>query len=473
MSRKPIIVWIRRELRLADHPALVTALRAGRPVIPVFVLDDTAGRPLGGASRWWLHQSLLHFRAAIRELGGQLILRHGEAIQCLGKLIDETDASALYFTRHHGPEDVATEAALYRSLGQTLELRRFGGRLLFEPEQVLKGDGSPYKVFTPFWKACQSLPEQSASLPAPERWSDAAPSLASDKLAEWRLLPVSPDWAGGLRTAWQPGEAGALNALDDFLDSHASRYKTDRDFPDRPGSSRLSAHLHFGEVSPRLLWHTARAAAVQQTTETGIEAFLRQLIWREFSYHLLFHHPQLNSQPLRQEFASFPWRDDAQQLRRWQQGRTGYPIVDAGMRELWATGWMHNRVRMIAASFLIKDLMIPWQAGEQWFWDTLVDADPANNGASWQWVAGCGTDSAPYFRIFNPSLQAKKFDPQGRYVRHWLPELRDCPDKRLQTPWLSPDGADVDPAYPQPVVDHGMARERALRAYKEMRTRAA
>lgn len=323
MASKPIIVWIRRELRLTDHPALAGALRTGSPVIPVFVLDDTTGRPLGGASRWWLHQSLAKFGAAIHALGGQLILRRGETIRTLGRLVAETDAAALYFTRHHGPDDVAAEAALHQSLGQTLELRRFGGRLLYEPEQVLKGDGTAYKVFTPFWKACQRLPEQAASLPAPERWSDGSPALASDKLAEWQLLPVTPDWAAGFRATWQPGEAGALDKLDKFLDTDVNQYKTARDFPDRPGSSRLSAHLHFGEVSPRLVWHTAKAAAVQHATQVGIEAFLRQLIWREFSYHLLFHHPQLSREALRPEFADFPWRNDRQQLERWQQGRTG------------------------------------------------------------------------------------------------------------------------------------------------------
>ncbi|MGI9331009.1 MAG: cryptochrome/photolyase family protein [Gammaproteobacteria bacterium] len=473
MSTQAIIVWIRRDLRLTDNPALANALRSGRPVIPVFVLDDTKGRTPGGASRWWLHQSLAQFGESVQALGGQLILRRGETIHSLGRLIDETNASALYFSRHHGPDDVATEAALQKDLGDALELRRFGGRLLYEPEHVLKSDGTPYKVFTPFWKACQALPEHSPSLAAPDQWTGRVPNLTSDSLADWGLLPRSPDWAGGFRTAWQPGEAGALSAMDDFLNTRAAQYKIARDFPDRPGSSRLSAHLHFGEISPRLLWHAAKAAAVQQAEETGIEAFLRQLIWREFSYHLLFHHPQMAHEPLRQEFRLFPWRDDAQQLERWQQGRTGYPIVDAGMRELWATGWMHNRVRMIVASFLIKDLMIPWQSGEEWFWDTLVDADPANNAASWQWVAGCGTDSAPYFRIFNPSLQAKKFDPEGRYVRQWLPELKECPDKWLQTPWLSPDGAGIDPAYPKPIVDHGTARDRALRAYKDMRSQAA
>lgn len=471
---RPVLLWLRRELRLADHPALTEACASGSPVIPVFILDETPpARPPGGASRWWLHHSLASLDRDISRLGGRLVLRRGHSVGALEDLVRETDARAVFWTRNHAPGDLAADTALRQRLERKLELHCLDGRLLFEPEQIRKKDGTPYRVFTPFWNACQAMPESRTPLPAPESWPAAAGTLPSDRLADWSLLPRGPDWAGGLRESWRPGEREALTRCADFLEADLARYPAKRDVPGDSGTSRLSPHLSWGEISPRQVSHMAQTHAAHSRSLAGTEALLRQLGWRDFCHHLLFHHPELAEQPLQEQFADFPWREDAALLEKWQQGRTGYPIIDAGMRELWTTGWMHNRVRMIVASFLVKDLLIPWQAGEAWFWDTLVDADPANNAANWQWVAGCGADAAPFFRIFNPSVQAQKFDPDGRYVRRWLPELADCPDECLHEPWLQPAGDDAGPDYPRPIVEHSEARERALTAYREMRDRAA
>ena len=474
-SATPAILWFRHDLRLDDQPALAAVLQSGRPVVPVYILDPEPadGRPPGSASRWWLHHSLESLAAKIEGLGGQLILRRGPAVNALRQLAEEIGAAAVYFTRAAEPDAAAVEKHLNATLGNTVELHRFGGQLLFAPEQVLKDDDTPYRVFTPFWRACCRLPAPSVAIAAPTRWPAPDPSPASEQLADWQLLPTRPDWAVGLREAWQPGEAGAEAALDLFLDARVRDYKGDRDRPDRPGTSRLSPHLRFGEISPRRVWHAAEAHAVRAGGGNGVEAFLRELGWREFSYHLLHHFPQLPDTPLRPEFSDFPWRDDDAALQRWQQGLTGYPIVDAGMRELWATGWMHNRVRMVVGSFLVKDLLLPWQQGERWFWDTLVDADPANNAASWQWVAGCGADAAPFFRVFNPTLQGQKFDPQGAYVRRWIPELEHVPDRLVHKPWEAGGDDRPAPGYPQPIVDHAVARQRALAAFRAIKKPAA
>ena len=464
----PTIVWLRHELRLADHPALHAALKGKAPVVPVYILDQQQGRAMGGASAWWLHHSLAHLAADIDKLGGQLILRRGDSLSTLKQLVGECGARAVYLTRSLDPGDAPLEQAIKADLEPETEVRRFGGRLLFEPEQITKQDGSPYKVFTPFWRACLAAAEPPAPLPPPKNWP-AGPRLQSESLEDWALLPTAPDWAGGLRERWEPGEAAALACLEDFLEAPVRGYAQERDTPAVHGTSRLSPHLRFGEISPRTIWHLCKQQAAQDRNDAGVEPYLRQLGWREFSYQLLFHEPRLAEEPLREEFAAFPWLSDADGLRAWSRGRTGYPFVDAGMRELWATGWMHNRVRMVTASLLVKDLLIPWQDGERWFWDTLVDADPANNAAGWQWVAGCGTDAAPYFRIFNPVSQSKRFDPDGRYIRRWIPELADCPDKLIHTPWEWRTDLQEATGYPPPIVDHGMARERALAAYKALR----
>jgi deoxyribodipyrimidine photo-lyase len=415
----PVLMWFRQDLRLSDHPALAAAAAAG-PVISVFILDDdTPGEwRWGGASRWWLHHSLSHLGASM-----PLVLRRGRSDEVLRHIITQTGAQGVYFSRDHAPWAAALEGRV-KSLCDDLGVacQRYGGFLLHEPESIRNGSGEYYKVYTPFSRACFGQGEpRLPRLAAEVTWHDHA--LASDDLADWQLLPKRPNWAAGFSNHWQPGEAGARARLAAFLDDGFAGYATGRDRADQSFISRLSPHLHWGEISPHQVWHAVRhAMAVAEGARDGDgEKFLKEVLWREFAYHLLHHNPGFPTQPFRPEFADFPWADDDAAQARWQKGETGYPIVDAGMRELWATGFMHNRVRMIVASFLIKDLLLPWTAGERWFWDTLVDADIANNAASWQWVAGCGADASPYFRVFNPVLQGEKFDPQGAYVRRPMP----------------------------------------------------
>lgn len=466
----PIVVWLRQDLRTADHPALRAAAESGAPVVPVYILDDeTAGHwPMGGASRWWLHGSLAALDEDLRTRGSRVVLRRGQTREVLRTLISETGAGSVYFTRHYEPHQSATEKAVADDLADKgLTCKRFGGILLFEPEAVQTNAGGPFKVFTPFYKACLARGGIKGPLPAPA--SIRAPKTwpKSERLADWTLRPTKPDWAGGLRESWSPGAKGARERLRTFLDERAATYPGDRDRPDKTGTSALSPHLHFGEIGPRQVWHhTSREAENGGAGDRGRTAFLRELIWREFSYHLLHHWPHISETPFVPKFADFPWRNDPTALKAWQKGETGYPIVDAGMRQLWHTGWMHNRVRMIAASFLTKHLLIHWAEGARWFWDTLVDADLANNSASWQWVAGSGADAAPYFRIFNPTLQGEKFDPNGDYVRTWVPEIAHLPNRDIHTPWKA---SDKTPGYPEPVVDHKAARERALAAYGEIK----
>jgi deoxyribodipyrimidine photo-lyase len=479
MAQQPVILWFRQDLRLEDHPALNAAAKSGRPLIALYIFDDRAAGAwaLGGASKWWLHHSLSALTEALAARGVRLVLRKGDSEKILIQLAREVRAEAVYFTRAYEP----ALAALERSVDGTLleigvEARRFGGNLLFEPEAVATKSGTPFKVFTPFYKACRTK----TVLPPPDgpdklRAYECCPP--GDALSDWGLTPRAPDWSGGLAETWVPGESGAKQRLQSFLSDALVAYPERRDFPGEEATSRLSPHLHFGEISPRNIWHRVemRAHAGGPGLGKAATAFLRELAWREFSYHLLFHYPDLPREPFNPRFKRFPWSTDETALAAWQRGRTGYPLVDAGMRELWHTGWMHNRVRMIVASFLVKHLLIPWQEGEKWFWDTLVDADLANNAASWQWVAGCGADAAPYFRIFNPVLQGRKFDPEGRYVRRWVPELADLPDKVIHSPRESSEelllksGIELGRGYPPPIVDHGFARTRALEKLEEIK----
>lgn len=479
MAKPPIVVWFRQDLRLTDHRALSAAVATGAPVTLVYVLDDVSPGiwKMGGASRWWLYHSLASLSAGLEALGARLVLRQGAAAEVIAALAADIGATAVYCTRSYEPWAAKVEVALKTNLTQQgIELKRFAGALLREPEEIRTQAGEPFKVYTPFWRALSAKGPPASPLPAPTKVMAAAKKVVSDRLADWRLLPAKPDWASGMREHWQPGEAGAQQRLRRFLDGALKTYTEDRNRPDVEGTSRLSPHLHFGEVSPHQCWHGGIAAAEQQRgADKGLETFCKELVWREFAHQLLVHWPTLPEQPFRPEFASFPWAKNMPALTAWQRGQTGYPIVDAGMRELWHTGYMHNRVRMIVASFLIKHLLIPWQEGEAWFWDTLVDADLANNAASWQWVAGSGADAAPYFRIFAPVTQGEKFDPNAAYVRRWVPEIARLPDAVIHSPWTAPvailktAGVVLGETYPQPIVDHAAARQRALAGYEKVK----
>jgi deoxyribodipyrimidine photo-lyase len=471
---------MRQDLRVEDHPALDAAVRGGGPVIPVFVFapeEEGAWAP-GGASRWWLHRSLASLGQAIERLGGRLILRVGPTTETLLRLTKECGATRVFWQHRYEPDARRIEATVERALRNAgCATTALNGALLTDPGALLNRQGKPFQVFTPFYNAALKcpVPEPLPSLkrwPAPARWPQ---SLDLDAFA----LEPKPNWAGGLRAHWTPGEAGAHAALRRFLDDAVDAYSEGRDRPDLAGTSRLAPHLHFGEITPRQVLHTVQAHAAAQRAPglaRGAEAFLRQVYWREFAHHLLYHFPETPLQPLRANFARFPWREDAKARAAWQQGRTGYPIVDAGMRELWHTGWMHNRVRMIVGSFLVKHLLLPWTGGARWFWDTLLDADLANNTLGWQWVAGCGADAAPYFRIFNPMLQGAKFDPDGAYVQRWVPELAALRTPWLHAPWtaspatLKNAGVILGKTYPAPLVEHAGARERALMAYRDLRS---
>lgn len=468
----PVIVWFRRDLRLDDNPALSRAVEMGRPVIPVYILDPEGdGRPHGAASLWWLDKSLRALTAATEAGGGRLILRRGPAEAVLHGLIEETGADTVFMNRLFEPEAFTREADIahgLRSLG--VECRGFNGSLMMTPGKLLNGSGGPYKVFTPFHRALMAQAEAPPLTACPHSLA-GAPTVESDAIEHWGLHPSRPDWSSGFD--WTPGEAGAVAALDAFTHGPLKAYSVGRDRPDRPGVSRLSPHLHWGEIHPWRVVESVRAAAeAGRAPQAEADKFIAEIGWREFSAHLLHHFPQMPHQSFRPEYDAFPWRDDDAGFDAWTRGQTGYPIVDAGMRQLWATGWMHNRVRMIVASFLIKDLMIDWRRGEGWFWNTLVDADLASNVQNWQWVAGSGADASPFFRIFNPMTQGEKFDPAGKYVRRWCPELGRLPDKWIHAPWTAPSeilrdaGVRLGQTYPRPLVDHAQARDRALAALK-------
>ena len=478
---RPVIVWFRRDLRLADNPALAAAAASGRPIVPVYIYDSAAedSWATGGASRWWLHHSLASLHKSLAKLKVRLIIRRGDAESVLSEIVRATNAAQVLWNRRYEPAAIRRDTRIKDNLKTAgIDSRSFNALLLHEPWTIATGSGGPYKVFTAFWKSCCAAADPAAPCPAPRKLRDGTDGLHGDTLVTLGLLPFAPDWAGGLRQAWKPGEAGAQEQLAGFIDERLGGYAGNRDRPDLAGTSRLSPHLHFGEIGPRQIWHamTTRAEAIGMNPR-GEDAwkFLSELGWREFSYHLLYHFPDFPTRNFRPDFDRFPWRRDAAALRAWQSGLTGYPIVDAGMRELWQTGWMHNRVRMIAASFLVKHLLLPWQAGATWFWDTLVDADLASNSAGWQWVAGSGADAAPYFRIFNPMLQGGKFDPDGSYVRRWVPELDRLPIAWLHAPWTAPPAALRDAGirlgehYPAPIVDHDVARKRALAAFRSLK----
>lgn len=474
------IVWFRRDLRLEDHAPLVAAVKRGR-VIPVFIFSDTAddaAKPLGGASKWWLSHSLRRLDEDLRRFGSRLILRSGSTPEVLEQICSEVNADGLVWHRGYEPRRVALEAQVSQHFeGKLKLLASYSGSLLVEPAELRNQSGKPFKVFTPFWKRCVQGLAPGSPLARPSEWKHPNRWPRSERVDDWGLEPAIP-WDEGMKGCWSPGEAGARTQLKSLWGDRLLHYSEDRNRPDRPGTSQLSPHLHFGELSPRQIWagvaRFARQKGIPDPIWKGWQ-FVSEIGWREFAAYLLYHFPETEDQPLREEFSRFPWDEGRTHLRAWQKGMTGYPIVDAGMRELWHLGWMHNRVRMIVASFLVKHLLIPWQDGADWFWDTLVDADLASNTLGWQWTAGCGADASPYFRIFNPITQGEKFDPEGDYVRRWVPEIASLPNKYLNRPWEAPSSV-LESAkvrlgldYPNPVVDHREARQRALDGYERIR----
>jgi deoxyribodipyrimidine photo-lyase len=467
---------------LQDNPALNAALARGGPVVPVYILDEAGEGEwrAGGASRWWLHHALAALDASLQERGLRLVLGRGDSATLLQGWQRETGAGAVYWNRRYEPAIIARDKTIkgdFTAAG--VEAKSFNSALLHEPHTIANKSGGPFQVFTPYWRHCLTLPVTAPVKPPAGQWTAPVQWPKSVALAELALLPTIA-WDGGFREMWTPGEAGAAKRLRHFAARAMEEYADTRNFPDRDGTSMLSPWLHTGEISPRQVW----AAVQAQAKDTGVfppsngaRVFLSEVGWREFAYHLLFHFPHTPTSPLREDFKRFPWASDAEgvRLRAWQRGQTGYPIVDAGMRQLWHTGWMHNRVRMIVASFLVKHLRLPWTHGAAWFWDTLVDADLASNTLGWQWSAGCGADAAPYFRVFAPVLQGVKFDGQGDYVRRWVPELGRLPTEHLHAPWEAPDfvraraGVTLGENYPRPIVDHAKARAEALAAFKALR----
>ena len=467
------IVWYRRDLRIDDHAGLAEACRRNQRVVPVYVHDEDeiVNWSLGSASRWWLHNSLESLSSNLRDRGSRLHVQRGSPPEVLADVARLVGAQCIYFQRRIEPTARAVEVQVENACAKAgIEVCASHNGLFFTPGTVATGQGNPYQVFTPFWKRClQQGVDDSVSL-VPRILPSPLMPADSLTLSELDLLP-NVEWATGLRAVWQPGQKGAHDALNRFLSDSVVHYAEGRDQPAERWTSGLSPHLHFGEISPRQI-----TSALRTVRGEGASSFLRELGWREFSHHLLYHFPHLDRHPLREQFASFPWCEDQDGLRAWQLGKTGYPLVDAGMRQLWKTGWMHNRVRMIVGSFLVKDLLIDWRRGAEWFWDTLVDADLANNSMGWQWVAGCGADAAPFFRIFNPIAQGEKFDREGAYVKRWVPELAQVPSRYIHAPWRAPDqvlrtaGVTLGLNYPEPIVDHAFARQRALDALQQSKT---
>jgi deoxyribodipyrimidine photo-lyase len=486
MSAPKTLVWFRKDLRIQDNPALLAASERGE-IIPVFIWDPEAEGdwPPGAASQWWLHHALDALSEQLAKHKSKLIIRRGSSVEVLEDLLKQTHADAIYFNRRYEPAMLETDRNIKQSLrSEDIEVKSFNASLLYEPWTVSTQQDKPYKVYTPFWKRTQDH-HDAPPKPCPEPESITSPSAwpDSDALEDLDLLPEI-DWDSGFYDNWKPGEKHAHERLEAFLDDILTDYADTRNHPAVDGTSRLSPYLHFGELGPRQVWHAVRdymedgRRNLSQADKKQCWVYLKEIAWREFSYHVLFNFPHTPTDPLKPKFEAFNWIDMRQGrhlLEAWQKGKTGYPIVDAGMRQLWEIGWMHNRVRMITASFLVKDLRVHWLEGSKWFWDTLIDADLADNTMGWQWVAGCGADAQPFFRIFNPISQGEKFDPDGNYVRRFVPELKDLPDKYIHSPWKAPAealeraGIKLGEDYPEPIVDHSEARDKAMEAYQPVR----
>lgn len=469
------LVWLRSDLRLSDNPALTAAAKQG-PVLPIYILDENSSvRPRGAAQKWWLHHSLFALSQDFKKRGCDLVFKRGDPLTVLKNVARQAEITSIFWNKALTPTQAAADKAL------SLQLQKFGistfsfdDGLLSTPGQPRTQQNKDYTVFTPYWNALKAsrIPEP---IGVPSKLKTKKHKIESETIDDWNLLPQKPDWSTGFGI-WAPGESSARQRLEDFLNQKMAGYANARDRPDKNVTSQLSPHLALGEISPRQIWHAT--LAVMERTGGKLDSdgwkFLSELGWREFSAYLLYYFPHLPTRSFRPHFRRFPWRNDLSDLTAWQKGKTGYPIIDAGMRQLWHTGWMHNRVRMIVASFLCKQLLIHWEKGEGWFWDTLLDADLASNTANWQWVAGSGADAAPYFRIFNPVLQGQKFDPEGHYVRRWVPELALLENSVIHSPWqaeplvLKAAQISLGDTYPSPIIDHAVARKRALNAYATM-----
>lgn len=470
------IIWFRQDLRINDNPALTAAVNADKPVLPIYILDDENAGPwkTGSAGRVWLYHALNDLN---KSLNNQLMVLCGNACDILPKIIKETNATSVFWNRCYEPWRIKRDTKIKQWLNENnIHTESFQANLLWEPWDVLKADKTPYKVFTPYYrKGCLSKPAPRKPLNAPDtiNYYTHADTLSDDKIEKLNLLPSRPRWDISMVQHWTISEEGAHIQWHDFLNDGLKNYKEDRNIPSKKNVSRMSPYLHWGQISPFQIWHSATTAALTAGLETDLDHFHSEIGWREFSHHLLYHFPSLPEEPLQSRFKIFPWNEiDHKELEKWQKGYTGYPIIDAGMRELWTTGYMHNRVRMIVGSFLVKNMLTHWCHGESWFWDTLFDADLANNAASWQWIAGCGADAAPYFRVFNPVTQSEKFDPHGTYIKQWVPELKDIPNEYIHKPWQTPPLVlrqlkfKIGENYPAPMMDHATARERALSAFQ-------
>lgn len=472
---KPTIVWFRQDLRIEDHPALAAASELGNPIIPIYIWspEDEGKWPIGAASKWWLHHSLESLQNELSHRNLKLIILKGSYLKTLMKLVEETESEVVLWNRCYEPAFLESDTAIKAALQKKgMETKSFNGSLLYDPWKILNKQHKPFKVFTYFWKDCLKSGDPSQPAVYTKHFIAYPKKIVSESLDSLELLPKI-HWDKGLIDTWQPGEKHAQAALKKAIKTVLPNYTETRDFPFLNGTSQLSPYLHFGEISPRAIWQAVSKS--KELDKDQAQAFLRQLGWREFGYYLLYHFPHTPEHPLYPKYENLPWRKDPEGLTAWQKGLTGYPLIDAGMRQLWKIGWMHNRVRMLVGSFLVKDLLIAWQEGEKWFWDTLVDANLANNTLGWQWVGGCGADAAPYFRVFNPVVQGEKFDAKGEYVKKWVPELADLPVKWIHRPWEAPEdvlrqaGVVLGENYPKPLVDHDQARLRALEGFKSLK----